>query len=147
MAEKTFLDRAADYTYKELERVGGDPKKLEEPLQTVAVLYSVQAIIDNGGFQYLFENDFPMNPPYSEFVAAYRRIGSLGPAEKLEKAAAAFPFGEPHLHQDKRVQYMETLDENDEFFQWGNEVCGDESVWRSLEEYARRNAASFPSVN
>jgi hypothetical protein len=57
MAEKSFLDRAAEYTYKELERVGGDPSKLEVPLQTVAVLYSVQAIIDNGGFQYLFEND------------------------------------------------------------------------------------------
>lgn len=148
MSEKTFLDRAAEYTYRELERVGGDPKRLDEPLQTVAILYSVQAIIDNGGFQYLFESDFPMSPPYSDFVAAYRRIGSLRAAEKLEKAVAAFPFADPHLHQDKRLQYLETLDEDSELVQWGDDVCGDENVWRNLEEYVRRNAASFPiSVN
>ena len=148
MTEKTFLDRAAEYSYKELERVGGDPKRLDESLQTVAIIYSVQAIIDNGGFRYLFESDFPMNPSYSEFASAYRRIGSLGAAEKLEKAVAAFPFADPHLHQDKRLQYLETLDEDSEFVQWGDDVCGDENVWRNLEEYVIGNAASFPiSIN
>lgn len=144
MAEKTFLDRAAEYTYKELEQVGGDPSKLDIPKQTVAVLYSVQAIIDNGGFQYLFENDFPSNPPYSQFADAYRRIGSSQAAERLEKAVAMFPFEEPHLNQEQRLKFMETLDEEDEFFELGNEVCGDEKVWSNLEEYAQRNAASFP---
>ena len=86
MAEKSFLDRAAEYTYKELERLGGDPAKLDLPQQTVAILYSVQAIVDNGGFQYLFENDFPHDPPYSKFVEAYRRIGADQAAERLEKA-------------------------------------------------------------
>jgi hypothetical protein len=106
MAEKSFLDRAAEYTYKELERVGGDPSKLEVPLQTVAVLYSVQAIIDNGGFQYLFENDFPFSPPYSTFSDAYRRIGASQDAERLDKAVAMFPFESPHLHQQKRLDFM-----------------------------------------
>src|SRR5579863_7069036 len=98
MAEKSFLDRAAEYTYNELERLGGDPSKLDLPQQTVAILYSVQAIIDNGGFQYLFENDFPSDPPYSNFAEAYRRIGANAAAERLEKAVAVFPFESPHLH-------------------------------------------------
>lgn len=144
MADKTFLDRAAEYSYKELERVGGDPSKLDIPKQTVAVLYSVQAIIDNGGFQYLFENNFPFNPPYSQFADAYRRIGSSQAAERLEKAVAMFPFADPHLNQEQRLKFMETLDEDDDFFELGNEVCGDENVWSNLEEYAERNAASFP---
>jgi hypothetical protein len=144
MAEKTFLDHAAEHTYKELEQLGGDPSKLDIPKQTVAVLYSVQAIIDNGGFQYLFENDFPFNPPYSQFADAYRRIGSVAAAEKLEKAVAMFPFKDPHLHQEQRLEYMETLEEDSEFFELGNEVCGDEKVWSNLEDYAKRNAASFP---
>ena len=144
MGEKTFLDKAAEYTYKELEQLGGDPSKLDTPKQTVAALYSVQAIIDNGGFQYLFENDFPFNPPYSQVVDAYRRIGSLRAAENLEKAVAMFPFENPHLHQEGRLKFMETLDEESDFIKLGDEVCGDEKVWSNLEEYAKRNAASFP---
>ena len=144
MAEKSFLDRAADYAYKELDRLGGDPAKLDLPQQTVAILYSVQAIIDNGGFQYLFENSFPSNPPYSKFVEAYRRIGAHLPAERLEKAVAMFPFKNPHLHQNQRLSFMEALQEDNEFFELGDEVCGDEKVWTDLEAYAKANAASFP---
>jgi hypothetical protein len=144
MAEKSFLDRAAEYTYKELDRYHGDPTKLDIPLQTVAILYTVQAIIDNGGFQYLFESDFPINPPYSTFVEAYRRIGAMQAAERLEKAVAMFPFENPHLQQQERVKFMEALEEEDEFSELGNEVCGDEKVWLALEDYAKRNATAFP---
>jgi Domain of unknown function (DUF4375) len=148
MTEKSFLDRAADYTYIELERFDGDQSKLGVPQQTVAILYSVQAIIDNGGFQYLFENDFPSKPPYLKFVEAYRRIGADQAAERLEKAVAMFPFENPHLHQEQRLKFMETLEEDSEFFELGNEVCGDEKVWAALEAYAKTNAAAFPvSVN
>jgi hypothetical protein len=59
-----------------------------------------------------------------------------------------FPFDNPHLHQDKRLEFMETLDERSEFAELGNKVCGDKKVWAALEEYAKTNAASFPvSVN
>ncbi len=142
MGEKSFLDLAAEHTYKELEQLGGDPSKLDLPKQTVSVLYSVQAIIDNGGFQYLFENDFPFNPPYSQFVDAYRRIGSNQAVARLEKAVAMFPFEDPHLHQGKRLEFMETLEEDSEFFELGNEV--DETVWSNLEQYVKHNSASFP---
>jgi hypothetical protein len=148
MSEKSFLDRAAEYTYKELGPLGGDPMKLEIPLQTVAILYTVQGIIDNGGFQYLFENDFPASPPYSAFIEAYRRIGAMTAATNLERAVAMFPFEGPHLRQQERRDFMESLEENNEFFQLGDEVCGDESIWVAMEDYAKNNATSFPiSVN
>ena len=146
MAEKTFLDRAAEYANKEIDRFDGDVSNLEIPQQTVAMLYSVQAIIDNGGFQYLFEGEFPFNPPYSQFVDAYRRIGSARAAECLERAVAMFPFNDPHLHKEQRLKFMETLADDSELVALGDEVCGDEKVWRDLEEYAKRNATSFPIV-
>ncbi|MFZ1931120.1 MAG: DUF4375 domain-containing protein [Candidatus Sulfotelmatobacter sp.] len=146
MAEKSFLDRAAAYAYEELDRLGGDLSKLDVPQQTVAILYSEQAIIDNGGFQYLFENDLPGNLPYSKVVEAYRRIGAHGAAERLEKAVAMFPFESPHLHQEKRLEFMEALGEQSEFVELGDEVCGDKKVWAALEEYAKTNAASFPII-
>jgi hypothetical protein len=111
-------------------------------------LYSLQAIIDNGGFQYFFENDLPYLLPYAAVSDAYRRIGARQAADRLDKAVAMFPFENPHVHQDKRLKFMESLDEHDEFFELGDEVCGDETVWAALEEYAKTNAASFPvSVN
>jgi Domain of unknown function (DUF4375) len=144
MSKKSFLDRAAEYTYKELERIGGDPTKLDIPLETVAILYTIQAIIDNGSFQYLFESNFPINPPYSAFIEAYRRIGALDAAARLQKAVAMFAFEEPHLHQQQRVKFMESLNEEHEFFQLGDEVCGDKKIWSALEDYTKKNAAFFP---
>jgi hypothetical protein len=71
-------------------------------------------------------------------------IGAHGAAERLEKAVAMFPFESPHLHQEKRLEFMEALGEQSEFVELGDEVCGDEKVWTALEEYAKTNAASFP---
>jgi hypothetical protein len=142
--EKSFLDCAADYSFKLLEHFDRDVSKLDVPQQTLITLHSVQGVVDNGGFQYLFESDFPANPPYSKFVEAYRRIGAGHAAECLEKAVAMFPFEDPHLHQEQRVEFMETLEEDSEFVQLGDEVCGDGEIWAALEAYARANAASFP---
>jgi Domain of unknown function (DUF4375) len=143
MAEQELLDRAADYTFAELERVGGDPLKLDIPLQTIAVLYAFQGMVDNGAFRYPFESDFPFTPPYSIFADAYRRIGAIKAADNLERAVAMFPFENPHLYQEKRNAFMDSLDESNEFFALGDEVCGDETIWTSMDEYARKNAGSF----
>jgi len=143
MAEKTFLDESAAYSYQELEKVGGDPTKLDIPQQTIAILYTVQALIDNGGFRYLFGNDFPLSPPYAVFSDAYRRIGATRAAEHLDRAIAMFPFENPHKFLERRNEFMDSLDESHEMFELGDEVCGDATVWAALEEYAHKNAASF----
>lgn len=137
------MDRVVEYAEKELEKNGGDPAQLDIPLQTVAVLYPVQTIIDNGGFRYLFENDFPFTPPYSLFSDAYRRIGAMEVAERLDRAVAMFPFPNPHLAHDRRNEFMDSLDESHEFFELGDQVCGDEGIWVALERYATQHAASF----
>jgi len=143
MAEQELLDRAADYAFAELERVGGDPLKLDIPLQTIVVLYHFQGMVDNGAFRYPLESDFPFSPPYSMFVDAYRRIGATKAADNLERVIAMFPFENPHLYQEKRNAFMDSLDESDEFFQLGDEVCGDKSIWTAMEEYARENSVAF----
>jgi hypothetical protein len=143
MTSKNFLDEAAEFAQRELERVGGDPTKLETPLQTVVVIYYVQALIDNGGFQYLFENDLPFSPPYQLLIDAYRRIGAVDAAACIEKAVRLFPFPEPHLRQMERDSFMGSLHETHEFFELGNKVCGDTTVWAALEDYARNNTGSF----
>ncbi|HLI77132.1 MAG TPA: hypothetical protein VKV02_09315, partial [Acidobacteriaceae bacterium] len=81
-----LLDEAADRVYNQLESVGGDPSKLPSVLKPIALLYTVQAMIDNGGFRYFFEGDMPFQPPYSVVVDAYRTIGATEAANHLETA-------------------------------------------------------------
>lgn len=134
MQETKHLDAAIDGVYAKLEEIGGNPMNLPPVLRPIAILYTVQAVIDNGGFQYLFENDYP-EQPYSEFVSAYRTIGATGPADKLERAVSLFPFPDPHLDRDRRIAFLETLDESHEITALGDEVCGDETVWSLMDGY------------
>ncbi|MDA7504180.1 hypothetical protein N8553_04290, partial [bacterium] len=41
-----------------------DPSKISKPQQTVMLVYHSYGIIGNGGFQYLFEGDFPGDPEF-----------------------------------------------------------------------------------
>jgi Domain of unknown function (DUF4375) len=74
--------------------------------QVVTVVLGAQGYIDNGGFIYFFEGDYPGTPPYSVFADAYRAIGADESAECIETAASLFPFPEPHLHGDARRDYL-----------------------------------------
>ncbi len=139
----TRLDAAEEQGKIELEKVGGDPSRLPFALQPVAYLLTAQAIIDNGGFQYFFESEWPFKPPYSKFVESYRAIGADGPADKLERAVAIFPFPNPERDSDARIKFMSTLDEKHEFHTLGNEVCGDEQVWELLDAYILAHPEAF----
>ncbi len=143
MPDDSFLDIAAERAYKEMERLGGDPAKLPAPLQTVAVLYAVQAIIDSGGFRHLFENDLPCTPPYSIITDSYRRIGAIEAATNLDGALSMFPFDSPHLDKEARNDFMDGLEDGDQFFQLGERVRGDEGIWIALEEYVRKHGEAF----
>ncbi len=81
--------------------------QFSRPRQVFATVYAAQGIIDNGGFQYLFANDWPDNPDYTWFSDAYREIGAIEVAEWFDEAASLFPFPEPHRHQEKRRRYLE----------------------------------------
>ena len=70
--------------------------------------------IDNGGFSYFFENDLPGNSKYSLFSDAYRRIGAERAADLLDLEVKLFPFDDPHLSQEKRNEYMDSLDESED---------------------------------
>ena len=143
MPEQQLLDDAAEAVYKKLDDVGGDPQRLDPVLQPVAILYTVQAIVDNGGFRYLFENNLPFSPPYSVLSDAYRQIGAAEVADKLDSAVALFPFENPHTNEVARNEFMDSLDESDQLFVLGDQVCGDERVWELMEQYVRDHPQPF----
>ncbi len=47
MPEKSLLDEAAETVDRDLDVVGRNPLQLSPELQPIAILYHVQAIVDN----------------------------------------------------------------------------------------------------
>jgi Domain of unknown function (DUF4375) len=134
-----FTDRAVQEARR---RQGSraDPRCLSIADQTIAAVYSAQGVIDNGGLEYFFGSDWPGQPPYSFFSGAYRRIGAEEAATCIDEAVRLFPFLNPEQHEEDRKQFIKGLPESHEFVVLSLRVCGDERVWKCLEEYARRQA-------
>lgn len=144
MDKEEILEKVSDFCFQELDEADNDPSRLNISVQTVIAIYTAQGIIDNGGFQYFFENDFPENPAYSFFSEAYRRIGAERTANNIEKAVALFGFSDPHLNVEKRRSFLAQIADGDHLFhKLGDVICGDESVWEKLADYVIENKAEF----
>lgn len=141
-----FLESPSDYAFAQLEAANGDLTALPVPLQSLVLVYSAQGVIDNGGFQYFFESDWPGSPSYSVFSSAYRAIGATQVANAIDQAIGLFPFDEPQLKLELRNEFLSTLPENHLLFQLGDSICGNESIWLQLSEYVRQNAQAFRSA-
>ena len=140
---KSSLDLAAEGLYRELNALDGVLSKLPEITRPIALLYMFQGMVDNGGFRYPLETDFPGNPPYSAFVEAYRRVGAVDAAAALEKAVALFPFDHPECNAEARNQFMPHLGEEHEFNELSDRVCGDETIWKYMDAYVNRHSDTF----
>lgn len=118
---------------------------LPRPVVTFLLVHGAQGVIDNGGYRYFFGSDWPNNPPYSQFIEAYKTIGCDSQAKELERVVATFPFKNPHLYEEWRQKYMaENHDPEEHGVKgWGDNLCGDEVVWTKLEEYYLKNRKNF----
>jgi hypothetical protein len=137
------LDIASKRAFEAYREQGEKIAGLPRPFQVVATIYAAQGVIDNGALQYFYEANWPEEQPYSYFVDVYRTIGALNVADCIEKTAAMFPFPDPHLHREKRNQFLGELESEHEFFKYAAEPAGDDSVWEKLAEYVSVHMDEF----
>ena len=139
--DETMLERISDIAFSELEQNADNLASLDEPYKTVAIIYGAQGIIDNGGFRYFFENDWPNNPDYSVFADAYARIERTEAADAIREAVATFDFKNPELYVNKRRAFMNSRYNKNTFSVdgWNDCVCGDDQVWVNLAKWVREN--------
>ena len=90
---------------------------VDEPYRTIIAIYSVQGILDNGGFEYLFENKFNDRMPIEVFYKSYENIGLDKMAKLLAKT----------YRKKDNLQEFKLLD--DEMFKLSNEV------WQKLDDF------------
>lgn len=141
MGSSSPLGQPYDHAIARLAAAGGDVSALPVPLQTLLLIESAQGIIDNGGLAFFYEADFPNNPPYSDFVEAYRRIGADTAAACIEQSAALFPFEEPHLFEELRLLWLERIGGELQRLEKG--VMGDTGVWGKLAWYVDLHRDAF----
>jgi len=81
--------------------------KLVRPVVTT---YSAQGAIDNGGFPYLFECDWPGVKDWNIFADDFEAVGHKKGAEAIRAALRLFPRGQPQRDLNKRRKHIfETL--------------------------------------
>ncbi|HQY87109.1 MAG TPA: DUF4375 domain-containing protein [Tepidisphaeraceae bacterium] len=140
-----------DYAISEATRVG-DLNQLPEPLRVVFLIQGAQGMIDNGGLQYFFEAEFIGLPPYSAFVEAYQSIGAIEEARAIAKAVRLFPFADPHRFLTRRLEFLEQFLDggahrpDSPFEPFTEKLCGNQKIWRLLDEFIEQHAQSFPST-
>lgn len=131
------LEDAADAAFARLEERCGDVDALSPLDRTIVIVYSAQGVLDNGGLEYFFSNDWPGAPRYANFVDAYREIGAGPEADAIARAAARFPFPDPEADRDRRLEAM------DEAFTQELEALEESctsDVWALLAAHVRRHA-------
>jgi hypothetical protein len=143
---------ALDDVYRGEDSPRWRPSRLSPPLFTVWAVEKALGVILNGGSQYFFENDWPEKPPYSVFVEAFRRVGSLESAGCLEDAVQMFPFDDPHLDYRKRREFMETLweregEEASMLNRLGERIMDlEDETFSHLAQYIQQHIDYFPAA-
>jgi hypothetical protein len=107
MEDDSLIDSLSTEAFEQLDGVESDPLRLSEPWKTIVLIYAAQGIIDNGGFVYFFENDWPNHTPYEEFALAYDRIGKYHAAKSIREAVSAMGIEKPENSIDDRRAYIE----------------------------------------
>jgi len=129
-----------------LSSVDDDMSQLPEAVQVFLLVNGAQGAIDNGGFVFFFEEDWPGTPPYEDFNAAYESIGCIEQSAALRRIVATFPFSDPHLHREKRQEFMNARYNKSAFGipDWNQDLlCFGKEVWEKLAKYYELHQDDF----
>lgn len=128
-----------------------DPSKMPLPHQTVLLVYHSHGILGNGGFQYLFEGDFPGDPEFLLTRQAYQTIGAADVIAAFEKAFAVFPHSTPPANIEQRLEMWQAkhnlmaslTDKSSPDMMYFHARKG---VMKKLSDYINANPSEFASL-
>jgi hypothetical protein len=124
--------------------------KLPIEYRTVWLVWGAGGIIDNGGFEFLFECSVDEDPSFAKSAAAFDEIGCSAASKAFGKAFALFPRARVIKDHDRRVEYYRSVPEgkrepiNSAF--WKASRCGKGEITARLAKYIRKNKAVFADL-
>ena len=121
--------------------------QLSDSSRAVLLVWHATGIIDNGGFEYLFEGDIPGDLDCSLTVKAFETIGLLACATALHEALSMLPRCTPFTDVDfkssaYRLLPMEKRMELNRRF-WHRKLDGNDEVVVRLAPFIRGHRADF----
>jgi hypothetical protein len=139
-----------DELFKRIVRHHGedlDVSNCKEKEQIVLLVYHATGIIENGGFQFLFEGEFKGDPYFAKTAAAFKQINAEKCAVATEEALKLFPNSKPPTDIEKRLRIYQSVNESKreaidrKFFSQSQEVT------TLLAKFIRENRAEFKHLN
>lgn len=86
-----------------------DVSKCKEKDQSVILVWHASGIVDNGGFQYLFEGNFKGDPHFAKTAAVFKIIKASKCAAAVEEALRLFPDSKPPEDIKKRLKTYQAV--------------------------------------
>jgi Domain of unknown function (DUF4375) len=123
-----------------------DVSKCDEKEETVMLVWHASGIIDNGGFQYLFEGSFNGDPDFARTAKAFKAIKAKKCAAAVGEALALFPGSKPPANIEKRLQTYQSVGASkrgaidEKFFSESKEIR------TYLARYIRDNSEEFKKL-
>jgi hypothetical protein len=117
--------------------------------RVIMLVWHSSAIIDNGGFEYLFAGDLPGDPDYHITAAAYQTAGVLRGYEAFQEAIALFPGGKVPHERCERDQLYQAANRSARYRLnrklWQDGYDGTRE--KKLAEFIRKNAARLGDLD
>ena len=88
-------EKLINFTFNKIIEGGFNPRTSPLKDKVVVMVLSAQGVIDNGGFEYFFEEEFNGNPDLNDFVLVFNAIGAIESSAAIENAIAIKEDGEP----------------------------------------------------
>jgi hypothetical protein len=120
-----------------------DAARLNEEEQVVFLVWGAFGVIENGGFQYLFEHQLKGDPDFARTARAFHEIGCVEAAEAFQRTLALFPNSRPPRDIDKRLKLYNSriasrpTEMDRQFFR------AKKSITRCLANYIRSRYRAF----
>jgi hypothetical protein len=110
MNEKSQINAKLDYLRKTLKGVAGKADRdgfgsLSTEQQTALMAFYAQGVIDNGGFNYFFEEGLDA----VELRNSYERLGLTAPAEIVRQISRILPLEVCPQERSERIRWFRTV--------------------------------------
>jgi hypothetical protein len=135
-----------DELFKRLVKRYGDDldvSKCREEHRVVLLVWHASGIIDNGGFQYLFEGNFNGDPHFAKTAAAFRTINVRKCAEAVEEALKLFPDSKPPTDTEIRLRDYQSQSAAERWAIDKKFFSESRHIPSFLAKYIRKNEAEF----